>query len=177
MSQKQEWFEMMGKTIPKESLLTFLDDHPELLEYTLQLSILNHQPQSWRSVWLVKLSTTKNDPQVIPYLGRMIAALPGKSDGHQRELMNVILKMDWSEEQEGILFDACLEICGSISKSPSVRVVAFRILSRIIANYPELWYEIQFIVEEEYLETLSAGIRNGFKRDLKALQRLVLPKL
>lgn len=177
MSLKEEWFEMMGKTIPKESLLSFLDDHPELLEYTLQLSILAHQPQSWRAVWLIKLSTTKNDPEVLPYLDQMIRAIEGKGDGHQRELMNVILKMDWNEDQEGMLFDTCLEICGSISKSPSVRIIAFRILSRVIAKYPELWHEIQFIVEEDYLDTLSAGIKNGFKRDLHALQKLVLPKL
>jgi hypothetical protein len=177
MDIKNEWFEMIGKTIPKESMLDFLDQHPELSEYTLELSILNHKPQSWRATWLTKLTCKKNDPLVKPYLDRMIAVVDEKPDGHQRELMNVILKMKWNEEQEGVLFDKCLAICGSIGKSPSVRIVAFRILDRLIRKYPELWHEIQFIVEEDYLDSLSAGIKNGFIRDLTALKKAVIPKL
>lgn len=177
MSHKAEWFEMIGKTIPKESMLDFLELHPELSHYTFELSVQNHQPQSWRATWLTKLTCKKNDPSLIPYVDRMIEAIDGKHDGHQRELMNVLLKMEWNEEQEGHLFDKCLEICGSIGKSPSVRIVAFRILDKLIRKYPELWYEIQFIVEEDYLESLTAGIKNGFKRDLENLKKVTLPKL
>jgi hypothetical protein len=172
-----EWFEMIGKTIPKESMLAFLDQYPELIQYTLDLSIRNHQPHSWRAAWLIKLKCKKNDPLVIPYLERMIAAIDGKQDGHQRELMKIVIKLPWNEDQEGILFDKCLVICRSLSKSPSVRIVAFQILTKLILKYPELWHEIQFMVEEDYFESLSTGIKNGFKKDLDYLRKTVLPQL
>jgi hypothetical protein len=35
-----------------------------------------------------------------------------REDGHQRELLKVLAKMDLSEDQEGVLFDAALDNLG-----------------------------------------------------------------
>jgi hypothetical protein len=174
---EKEWLDMLAQTIPKEMMLGYLDDHPELEEYTIQLAYQNLDPQSWRACWLTQLVCTKNDPRLKPHINEMIQSLIGKSDGHQRELLKVIQKADWNEDQEGYLFEQCLSICGSIEKSPSVRITAFRVLAKLIGKYPELWYEIQFIIEEDYLDTLSHGIKNGFIKELAALKKKILPLL
>jgi hypothetical protein len=72
--------------------------------------------------------------------------------------------MDLKDDQEGYLFDECMNIWESVGKSPSVRITAFSILADIAKKYPELRHELEFLTQNQYTETLSPGIRLSFDR-------------
>ncbi len=90
-----------------------------------------------------------------------------KKDGHQRELLKILYRMELSEEQEGIVFDLCMNVWEQVGKAPSVRHNAFRMISRIASKYPGLSNEIAMITQEHYLETLSPGVRRSVMKMCK----------
>ena len=136
----------------------------ELMEIALQ----NHTPASWRATFICHHKTSTYDPLLAPYIERIVVALPTKKDGHQRELMRLLLKSEINEELEGKLFDSCVTIWEAVEKSPSVRILAFRIIAQIARKYPEMKNEIQFLTENQYIETLSPGIKRSIIKIIKA---------
>ena len=170
---EQEWIEMLNQAIPKEMLIGYLKKNPQLKDYTIRLSLENQHPASWKACWVLQVTSAVNDPDLIPYLDSMIQSLEGKTDGHQRELLKLIQRLPWNEDQEGLLYEACMEIAGSLHKSPSVRLTAFRLLSSLVVKYPELWHEVQTILSEDYLENISPGIRNSFKNEISILRKKI----
>lgn len=61
-----------------------------------------------------------NDPRISPYILKIIECLHQKKDGHQRELLKILYRMDLSEEQEGVIFDLCMNVWEQVGKTPSV---------------------------------------------------------
>jgi len=148
----------------KQKLVSFLEKHPELFEETVEVSLSDEQPQAWRAAWLIFHYMEKNDSRLIPFIDHILSCISNKGDGHQRELLKVLNKMELSEDQEGILFDRCLTIWEEIHKSPSVRGTAFQTLLRIVEKYPELKCELEHLTQDHYTKSLSPGIRNSFEK-------------
>ncbi len=138
----------------------------DLLLYGLQ----KDNPAAWKAAWLVSHLMKKNDAKVSPHLEKIIAAIPQKKDGHQRQLLIVIDAMDLNEVQEGKLFQHCICLWTDIHKIPSTRITAFQTLCKITKNYPELIKEIELYTGEYYTETLSPGIEKSFHRSKKSLK-------
>ena len=118
----------------------------------------------------------KNDKRIKPYSKKIIEAIKGKKDGHQRELLNILEKMDVNKENEGFLFDICITIWEDTHKISSVRIVAFRMIYNLVKKYPELINEIELIAQDFYAKDLSPGIKNSFFIMKKELQKLTLKK-
>jgi hypothetical protein len=148
----------------KDELVTFLKKHPDLFRESIEVALGNSQPEAWRAAWLIMHYMTKNDKRIIKYINAILKALPSRKDGHQRELLKILLEMKLTEKQEGILFDRCISIWEDINKSPSVRSFAFLIITNTVKKYPELISEIEFLTQNHYTETLSPGIRNSIER-------------
>jgi len=161
--------QILTDTLRKEEMVSFLKKNPNLFDETLIVSLGDKEPQSWRAAWLVKHYMSKNDPRVITNINSILKALPNKKDGHQRELLKILMDMKLSEKQEGILFDKCFTIWEDISKSSSVRGTAFSIIVDIVKKYPELRTEIEFLTQNHYVETLTPGIRNSIVKTIKEL--------
>ena len=49
---------------------------------------------SWRSAWVVVHLMNKDDPKIKKHLGKIIKRIEGKNDGHQRELIKIVRKMN-----------------------------------------------------------------------------------
>jgi len=81
------------------------------------------------------------------------------------------LLMDLNEQQEGVVFDLCMNMWETIQKAPSVRHTAFKMIVRITEKYPDLKKEIAFITRNHYLETLSPGIRRSVEKMVVAAHR------
>ena len=145
----------------KKEMMAFLGDHPESFEEAMQLAIADKQPYSWRAAWLLWGCMEDNDPRIIPYIPMIIDCLNDKSDGHQRELLKILLRMELSEEHEGYLFDLCMNVWEKIGKAPSVRHNAFRIIVKIASKYQELSNDIALITQSHYLDSLSPGVRRA----------------
>lgn len=145
----------------KDEMISFLEIHPEFFTEAIELAIKDEQPFSWRSAWLLWSCMEINDKRIRKNVDKILTALPSKQDGHQRELIKILLKMRLNEKQEGKLFNICLTIWESLNKKPSVRYTAFKFIIEMTKKYPELNKEIEYLTQEHYLESLSPGIKNS----------------
>jgi hypothetical protein len=148
----------------KDEVVLLLNSDPCKFDETIELALYGENPVAWRAAWVLYHCMHKNDQRLQPHLMAMIGAIPGKSDGQQRELLRIIEQLDIPEEHEGEVFDLCMTIWEQVGKIPSVRVFAFRIILRIAKKYPELKTEITFMTQQQYTETLSPGIRASVER-------------
>jgi len=162
--------QILTDTLRKEEMVSFLKKNPNLFDETLKVSLGDKEPESWRAAWLVKHYMTRNDSRVRKYINSILKALPNKKDGHQRELLKILIDMKLTEKQEGILFDNCFTIWEDISKSSSVRGTAFSIIVNTVKKYPELLVEIEFLTQNHYVEALTPGIRNSIVKTIKELK-------
>ncbi len=162
--------QILTDTLRKEEMVSFLKKNPNLFDETLKVSLGDKEPESWRAAWLVKHYMTRNDSRVRKYINSILKALPNKKDGHQRELLKILIDMKLTEKQEGILFDNCFTIWEDIRKSSSVRGTAFLIIINTVKKYPELLVEIEFLTQNHYVETLSPGIRNSIVKTIQELK-------
>ena len=153
--------EILTGRLRKNELVSFLKKHPELFEETIRISLKDKQPQSWRAAWLIGHYMNVNDALLRSHIDAMLSCIKDKEDGHQRELLKIINKMDLNEDQESRLFNVCLSIWEEVHKSPSVRGTAFQTLLNIVKKYPELKGEIEHLTQSHYIGSLSPGIKHS----------------
>ncbi len=161
---------ILSESLHKDELVFFLKKNNGLFDETVQIALGDDEPQSWRAAWLLKSYITKNDRRIREHLNSFLKRIDGKKDGHQREFLKLLMKMELTEKQEGILFDKCITIWEDISKSSSVRATAFLIIVNTVKKYPELFIEIEFLTQNHYVETLSPGIRNSIVKTFRELK-------
>lgn len=154
----------------KEGMIAYVQSHPEDVDQLIKLAIADKQPYSWRAAWLLWSCMEKDDLRVRDYVDAIIETLPTKKDGHQRELLKILSMMELDEDQEGYVFNICTNLWEKISKVPSVRHTAFRIIVEIAKKYPELSNEIGFLTQDQFLETLSPGVKKAVHKIIVTLQ-------
>ena len=155
---------ILANRFNKEELSAFINKHPHEFENAVTIALSDNHPLAWRAAWLLSNSIEKNDSRIQVQINNIIKVIKFKMDGHQRELLKILEKMKIDEDQEGQLFDVCMTIWEGINKTPSVRIVAFRIIVKIAKKYPELKDEIEYLTQRHYSETLSEGIKRSFER-------------
>ncbi|ALM06826.1 hypothetical protein SB49_02670 [Sediminicola sp. YIK13] len=139
----------------KAEMISYMNSHPEFYDEAIHLAIADKQPYSWRAAWLLWSCIEQNDPRVQNHIQRILDNISNKPDGHQRELIKILLEMDLNEEQEGYLYDLCVSLWKQTEKKPSVRFTAFKYIRKIAHKYPELNNELVLLAQEKYLESLS----------------------
>ena len=152
-------------------MISFMDTHPEFFEEAIELAIANKQPYSWRAAWLLWSCMEENDQRIQKYIKKIVDSLKTKDDGHQRELLKILLLMELKEEYEGILFNICMDIWEKINKTPSVRINALKFIIKIAKKHSELSQEITFLTQDHYLESLSPGVKHSVSKLMKELHR------
>ncbi len=135
----------------------------------VEIATSNPNPLSWRAAWLLNDCMENNDPRIKPLLKIVIQSLNHKKDGHQRELLKIIYRMDVPEELEGVLFDKCVSIWESTKKTPSVRIMAFKVLIKTAVKYPALKNELKLLTQKHYTESLSPGIKRSLTKMISLL--------
>jgi hypothetical protein len=153
----------------KADMISWLSAHPEYFEEAIELALTNKPPFSWRAAWLLWSCMEENDKRMQGHVKDIIEALSEKKDNHQRELMIILQKMEIREELEGLLFNHCAEVWEKINKQPSVRLNAFKMMVRIAQKHPDLFHEIAFLTQEQYLDSLSPAVRRSVSRMKKEL--------
>lgn len=155
--------------ISNEIFDQFLQNNPANFHKMIGVALKNYPDYSWRAAWLVARTLKTNDDRVKPYRLKMIRALKGKSSGHQRELMKILLDTKLTRYQEGCLFDICVSIWENHSLQSGTRYLAFQFISKIIKDYSLMVAEVSSIFSPESLLKLSPGIQILVKRQLKAI--------
>lgn len=152
-------------------MISYLASHPEDFDEAIKLAISDKQPYSWRAAWLLWSCMENNDKRVRGYIRNIIDAIPAMKDGQQRELLIILCKMELSEEYEGLVFSICVDVWEQIHKQPSVRIKAFHLIIKIMQKYPDLCHEIELLTQEQYMETLSPGIKHSISKLMKGIHQ------
>ncbi|NJB82450.1 hypothetical protein [Wenyingzhuangia aestuarii] len=158
---------ILDKRIDKDFLIQTFKEQAEVHAAAIQVALSNKQPHAWRATWILTHCTKKDDDRIHPYIDEFIKAIDQKKDGHQREILKILDKMSLDEEQEGRLFDICMNLWENIAKAPALRYMAFKQIHKTYQKYPELNGELEFISQEHYLESLSPGIKKIIHRIIK----------
>lgn len=158
---------ILDKRLDKDFLIQLFQEQNEVHASGIQTALSNQEPQAWRASWILNHCTKKNDPRILPYVDEFIEVLPQKKDGHQREILKILEKMKLDDEQEGRVFDFCMSLWENITKAPAVRYLAFKHIYKICEKYPELGGELEFICQNQYLESLSPGIQKIVRKMIK----------
>lgn len=151
-------------TSNKNEMISFINSHPEYFDEAIELAVSEKQPYAWRAAFLLWSVINENDERVQKYIKRIVKAVRGKSDGHQRELLKILLMMELDEKYEGVLFDICMNVWERIDKSPSVRVNALKMIIKIADKHQDLKKEIFYLTQDHYLQSLSPGVTHSVKK-------------
>jgi len=153
----------------KVGMISYLKAHPEDFEEAIKLAISDKQPYAWRAAWLLWSCMEENDTRIRKYIKEIVNSVKQKKDGHQRELIKILLQMELNEKYEGLLFNICLDVWEQINKNPSVRFTAMKFIIMMSKKHPDLAKEITFLTQDQYLETLSPGVKRSISKMMKGL--------
>jgi len=153
----------------KDEMISFMDTHPEYFEEAIELAIADKQQYSWRAAWLLWSCMEENDRRIQKQIGKIADVLESRDNGHQRELLKILLKMELKEKYEGKLFNLCMDIWEQINKPPAVRVNALKLIIKIVKKHPELSHEITFLTQDQYLDSLSTGAKHSVSKIMMEL--------
>ncbi len=143
-----------------------MNSHPEFYDEAIDLAVADKHRYSWRAAWLLWSCIDKNDPRVQNHIQRILDNIRTKSDGHQRELIKILLEMYLDEKQEDYLYDLCVSLWKQTNKIPSVRFTAFKCIQKVARKYPDLTNELVLLTQAKYLDTLSPGVRRSILKSL-----------
>ena len=159
-------------TLYKEGMISYLKTHPNYFDEAIQLAISDKQPYSWRAAFLLWGCMEENDIRIRKYFKSIVDCIKTKKDGHQRELLKILYKMEINEKYEAQLFNICMNLWEQIDKDPSVRITALKFIIKIVKKYPELSAEIMVLMQDQYLESLSPGVKRSANKIIKeAIQK------
>lgn len=162
---------LSSSTFSKQEMIDFIDESLEDKQKLVAIMLLDHHPQSWRATWIMAHFVAETTNTVVINPDDILDVVLLKKDGHQRELLKVIYQLPLTDEQEGKLFNICITLWETVSKSSSVRVTAFKGIVTTVRNYPDLYSEISFLVQSQYMDSLSPGILNTCKKLFSSLQK------
>lgn len=153
----------------KSEMVEFMSNHPGSFDQAIKLALENEENLSWRAAWLVTGIMEKNDPRVKPFIQKIINVLPERDDGHQRELLKILLKMELDEDFESLLFDISVTLWEQVRKQSSVRYYAFQGMMKVVEKYPELKNEVLSLTQPHFVNALSPGVRKSVYRNINEL--------
>ena len=149
----------------KEVMLGFIKKHPSMFNDILMASLNTDHKKAWRAALLLGHLIKKNDKRMVPFVMHFIELLPKIShDGHQRQVLIILDKMELTEKQNGYLFNNSLSIWEAVQKIPSTRIFAFKTMLKISNSFPQLKAELLLFTTNYYTQTLSPGIKVSFKK-------------
>jgi len=155
----------------KTKMISYLTAHPEDFKEAVKLAVSDKQPYSWRAAWLLWSFIGENDLRIQGHIKTIIDNISTKEDGHQRELLKILLKMKLNEEQEGYLYSLCVSVWEKINKKPSVRYTAFRFIIEIAKKHSDLSHEITYLAHDQYLDTLSPAVKKSILKMLREIDK------
>lgn len=153
----------------KVEMILFMNTNPKYFEEAIELAVSDNQPFAWRAAWLLWSCMKENDPRIQKHIKNIVNSVKTKNDGHQRELLKILLQMELNKKYEGLLFNVCLDVWKQINKNPSVRFTALKFILKIAKKHPDLFKEVTFLTQDQYLESLSPAVKKSISKLMKGL--------
>ena len=88
-----------------------------------------------------------------------------------KALSDIGKAIELNDKDESFLFDLCITIWQQIDKKPSVRFNAVKFMVKIAKKHPKLSQEINCLMQDQYLESLSPGARKSVCKMVKEVVR------
>ncbi len=145
----------------KTGMLRYAKQHPECMEEMLILAVSDETPYNWRAAWLLCDVVKPKDPVALRYTPQLLQKLTSAPDGHSRELLKVLSRLQLSEEQQWQLYETCTAIWKDIRRQGSLRWHALRYIIRMAKQYPELKEEFEFLTESRHIDCMTHGARKS----------------
>lgn len=158
--------------VDRENIISILNNGINTTDFDFLVSHMQKEVKSssWRSAWIINNAMKKNDERIKKSLIKIIKSITGKADGHQRELLKVVMKMEpLNENAEGYFFDVCTSLWEEVNKQPAVRYYAGCYMITMATKYPEIKNELEVLFGNYYTQSLSPGIKRIFERKLAKL--------
>ena len=160
--------ESLAKNLNRDMVTDLLENDFYLQNFNFLLKHMTKdvKPTSWRSAWVINHLMKDDDKRIKKELSTIIKSIKGKSDGHQRELIRIVRKMNLSEKNEGFFFDTCMQVWEDVHKKPATRHYAGLFIIEMAKKYPEINNELEYLTTDYYTKTLSPGIKRIFEKEL-----------
>lgn len=150
--------------IHKDSLLEKIKSNEANTAKLLTWSIQSDQPLGWRATWLLRQVIATKDDRITPLVGQIIDSYPGFNHSQKREWLKLLINQEFTEEEEGRLYDLCILEWKNIHHHPALRASALLLIFAILKKYPELTNELNHLMTADYLDELSPGIKKGIMK-------------
>lgn len=155
----------------KDEMIVWVGENPESIEEMIALAIQDKQPYSWRAAWLLWSCIDTNDLRLRKYISSILKAIPNKKEGHQRELVKILMKMKLSDDDEGKLYDLCVGLWKRIESQPSIRFTALKFMTEMTLKHSELYNEYDFLTQESYVNTLTPGAKRSAMKMIATIRK------
>ena len=155
----------------RSSIFNEIKKQPErYFEEILAIYLEGGSKGEWRAGNILYQFLKKNDVRIIPHLDQLIEKLQSSDKSVKRETLRILFKFSFTDEQEGRIFDYCTSLWLTIDLPPGARFYALKHLSLIAKKYPELKQEVLLLLDENYIEPLSPGVKHSVKKLIKELK-------
>lgn len=145
----------------------------KLRDVLLELAMSNDEPAGWRAAWALSHAMKEGTDWLIPVLPGIAQTIPEiERDGHLREVFKFFRDIDFKyypEEEQGKLFDFCMQVLENNKYQPGTRSNALQILLKFTEEEPLLLGEIKAAFEL-VKPFLSKGIRSSCERRINRME-------
>jgi len=145
-------------------LLDEIDKKPELVNAVYELAISNEHPFAWRASWAMVHLASKSPGLLKPFVARMVGDIKYlKTDRQIASFLQILTKLDFSEDEAGHLFDFAVKILHDTTKQMYFKLYALQFLVKFVKKVPELAPELLLTIEDEDMVSNNKYIRRQIK--------------
>lgn len=171
---KDEMLEMIVSWENLPFLITGITENRINISLLADIAFHSNHPKSWRAAWLMDKIHEEKPELVSPLIKEMIQQIKTEqNDGKKRHFLKLISLGNIPTEEQGFLFDYCLNAFCSEKEPLAVRVHAMQILYHISETEVGLKPEVLAIIEHEIENHPSAGIVSRGRKLAKKLMEQI----
>lgn len=171
---KREIIELIDSWENLPFLINKISRNTDYYQNLMEVALYNPNQKSWRAAYLVDKINDDYPKLLFPFLQKMIEQVRiEKSTSKKRHFLKLISLNILNKNQQGLIFDFCIETLKSAKEPAAVRVHAMQILHNIALKEPELIPEILLIIENELEYHSTAGIISRGNKLITSLKKVL----
>lgn len=137
----------------------------------MRILMEENDPLPARAAWVAEIVTQKNPDFILPYMDKLVHKLSVFTHpGSRRNSLKILSRHEIPEELQGVLIDICFKWIEDAEKTVAVKIFALQIIENHLPLYPELAYELQGVIENQWGKN-SVGFKSRAGKILKTIQK------
>jgi len=153
-------------------LADYLDEHPERIGEVIEFIKEQKEPESRRLAWYFSTFFDQSPQKVGPYIDELISFVDQiKMPAIQRCFLRTISRLTIPEQYHAYLLQYTSEVILNPNSEIAVKAMAMDIFFQIAKLQPELFYELEQMIEFIYPEG-SRGIQNKCRKMTQDIDKI-----